>query len=141
MKTRNFINQEKYILDLLAKSGMLDCRLAESPIVSNHRLQTVLDGERADKEQYQKLVGKLIYLSYTRPDILYALGVVSRFMHLPQVPHMEVVIKILRYLKGTSDTGVFFRKNNHLDLIAYTDADWASDRDGRKSTSGYFTMI
>ena len=53
---------------------------------------------------------------------------------------MEAMIRILRYLKGTSDRGVFF-KNHHLDLVAYTDADWAGDRDSRKSTSGYFTLV
>lgn len=54
---------------------------------------------------------------------------------------MEVVIRILRYLKGISNKGVFFGKNGHLDLEAYTDADWAGDRDNRKSTSGYFTLF
>ena len=99
------IDQKKYILDLLAENGMLDCKPAENPIVANHRLQTVQDGKLADKEQYQKLVGKLIYLSHTRPDISYDVGVVSRFMHLPQVPHMEAIMRILRYLKGTSSRG------------------------------------
>ena len=86
-------------------------------------------------------MGKLIYLSHTRPDISYVVGVDSRFMHLPQVPHMDVVIRILRYLKGTSSRGVFFKKNDHLDLMAYTDADWTGDWDNRKSTSGYFTLL
>ena len=95
----------------------------------------------ADREQYQKLVGKLIYLSHTRPDISYAVGVVSRFMHLPQVQHMQAVMRILSYLKGTSNRGVFFKNNGHLNLMAYTDASWAGDRDSRKSTSEYFTLI
>ena len=120
---------------------MLDCKPTETPIVANHKLQTTLQGELIDKEKYQKLVGKLIYLSHTRPDISYAVGVVSRFMHLLQIPHMEAVVRILRYLKGTSDRGVFFGKNHHLDLVAYTDADWSGDRDSRKSTSGYFTLV
>ena len=136
-----FINQKKYVLDLLAEVGMLDCKPAETPIVTNHKLQTTPGKEPADKEKYQKLVGKLIYLSHTRPDISYAVGVVSRFMHLPQISHMEAVLRILRYLKGTSNRGVFFKKNGHLDLVAYTDADWAGDRDSRKSTSGYFTLV
>ena len=62
-------------------------------------------------------------------------------MHLPQTPHIKAVIRILRHLKGTSDRGVFFGKNCHLDLIAYTDADWAGDRNSRKSTFGYFTLV
>ena len=95
----------------------------------------------AEKEQYQKLVRKLIYLAHTRPDISYAVGVVSRFMHCPQVQHMEAVMRILRYLKGTSNRGVLFGNNGNLNLMAYTDADWAGDKDSRKSTSGYFTLV
>ena len=109
-----FINRKKYILNLLAETGMLDWKPAETPIVANHKLQTVQGEEPTDKENYQKLVGKLIYLSHTRRDISYAIGVFSRFMHLPQTSHMEAVIRILRYLKGTSDRGVFFGKNGHL---------------------------
>uniref|UniRef100_A0A803KYB0 Reverse transcriptase Ty1/copia-type domain-containing protein n=1 Tax=Chenopodium quinoa TaxID=63459 RepID=A0A803KYB0_CHEQI len=136
-----FIHQRKYILDLLAETGMLGCKPAETPIVANHGLQILEGAKLTNKEQYQKIVGKLIYLAHTRPDIAYAVGVVSRFMHLPQVQHMTAVMRILRYLKGTSSTGIYFDKNDHLDLIAYTDADWAGGRDGRKSTSGYFTLV
>uniref|UniRef100_A0A803NB30 Reverse transcriptase Ty1/copia-type domain-containing protein n=1 Tax=Chenopodium quinoa TaxID=63459 RepID=A0A803NB30_CHEQI len=118
-----FIHQRKYILDLLAETGMLGCKPAETPIVANHGLQILEGAKLTNKEQYQKIVGKLIYLAHTRPDIAYAVGVVSRFMHLPQVQHMTAVMRILRYLKGTSSTGIYFDKNDHLDLIAYTDAD------------------
>ena len=136
-----FIHQRKYILDLLAEIGMLDCKPAETLIVANHGLQ-ILDGAKlADWEQYQRVVGKLIYLSHTRPYEAYAVGVVSRFMHLLQIQHMTAVMRILRYLKGTSSTSIYFDKNDHLDILAYTDADWAEDRDGRKSTFGYFTLV
>ena len=80
-------------------------------------------------------------MAHTKPYIAYAVGVVSRFMHLPQVQHMTAVMRILRYLKGTSSTRIYFNKNNCLDLIAYTNADWVGDCDGRKSTSGYFTLV
>ena len=69
------------------------------------------------------MVGKVIYLAHIRLNIAYAIGVVSRFIHLPQVQHMIAVMRILRYLKGTSSTGIYFDKNDHLDLIAYIDAD------------------
>jgi hypothetical protein len=72
---------------------MLDCKPADTPIVTNHRIQTLPKGEPADRENYQKLVGKLIYLSHTRPDIAYAVGVVSRFMHSPQAPHLDLVFE------------------------------------------------
>ena len=87
------------------------------------------------------MVGKLIYLSHTRLDIAYAVGVISRFMHMPQIQHMTAVMRILRYLKGTSSRGLLFGKNDNFDLLAYTDAYWVGDRDDRKSTSGYFALV
>uniref|UniRef100_A0A3Q7J883 GAG-pre-integrase domain-containing protein n=1 Tax=Solanum lycopersicum TaxID=4081 RepID=A0A3Q7J883_SOLLC len=111
---------------------------ADTPIVANHGLQVIEGAKATDREQYQKIAGKLIYLAHTRPDIAYAVAVVSRFMHLPQIHHMTAVMRILRYLKGTSCTRIYFGRNDSLDIIAYTDADWAGDRDGRKSTYGYF---
>ena len=141
IETGDFIHQRKYILDPLVETEMLDCKPAENTIVANHGLQ-ILDGtELADQEQYQRMVGKLIYLSHTRLDIAYVVGVVSRFMYLPQIQHMIAMMRILRYLKGTSCTGIYFDKNDHLDLLAYTDADWAGDCNGRKFTSWYFTLV
>lgn len=87
------------------------------------------------------MVGKLIYLSHTRPDIAYAVGVVSKFMDRPQADHMDAIIRVLRYLKGTSSKGILYSKYRDLDLVGYTNADWAEDRDDRKSTSGYFTLV
>uniref|UniRef100_A0A803LEC5 Uncharacterized protein n=1 Tax=Chenopodium quinoa TaxID=63459 RepID=A0A803LEC5_CHEQI len=135
------LGNKKWKQAMEEKTGMLDCKPAETPIATNHGLQILEGAKLAEREQYQKIVGKLIYLAQTRPDIAYAVGVVSRFMHLPQIQHMIAVMRILRYLKGTSCTGIYFAQNGHLDLIAYTDADWAGDRDDRKSTSGYFTLV
>ena len=106
---------------------MIDCKPAETPKVANHGLQIVEGAKLANKEQYQGLVGKLIYLSHTRPDIAYTVGIVSRFMHFPQTDHLEAVMRMVRYLKGTCGRGIFFKKNSNLDLLAYTDADWAGD--------------
>ena len=103
---------------------MLDCKPIETPMMVNHGLQISEDGTLVDRRRYQRLVGKLIYLSHTRPNISYAIGVVSRFMHKPQEQHMEAVYRILRYLKGTPGRGVVFCKNRHLDLQVYTDVDW-----------------
>ena len=136
-----FVNQRKYILDLLVETGMLDCKLAETPTVTNHGRQMIEGAKMTDKNQYWRMVGKLIYLSHTTPDIAYPMSVVSRLMHLPQVQHMTAVIQILRYLKGTSSRGIRFKANRHLDLVAYTHANWAGDRDDRKSTFSYFTLL
>ncbi|KAJ8746841.1 hypothetical protein K2173_003847 [Erythroxylum novogranatense] len=140
-RTGIFISQRKYVLDLLAETWMLDCKPIETPIQVNHKLKIEESGEPAEKKRYQRLVGKLIYLSHTRPDIAYAVGVVSQFMHQPQREHMEAVIRILRYLKGTSGLGIMFGRHGHLDIKAYTDVDWAGNPNDRRSTSGYLTLV
>lgn len=136
-----FICQKKYILDLLAETGMMDCKPAETPMIANQRLYMEPEAELAEKERYQRMVGKLIYLSHTRPDIAYAVGVVSRFMHQPQKAHMDAVERIIEYLKGTPGHGVLFKPNGHLNIQIYTDADWAGDKGDRRSTSGYFSLV
>ena len=119
---------------------MIDCKLAETPIIVNHRLQIIEEDTSADKGQYQRIVGKFIYLSNTRLEIAFVVGVLSIFMHLPQINHMESTMRVRRYLKRNSGKGILFKKN-HLELLAYTDADWASYRDGRKLTSRCFTFV
>lgn len=85
------------MLDLLFEVGMLDCKPVDTPIAQNHKLTEYTDQVLADKIRYQKLVGKLIYLSHTRPDIAYAVSVVSQFMHNPSDEHMGAVNRILCY--------------------------------------------
>src|ERR1041384_5731666 len=116
-----FISQRKYILDLLAETGLLDCKPSEVPILVNHGLKVSKEGEPTDKEQYQRLVGKLIYLFHSRLNIAYAVSVLSQFMHRPQRDHMEAVVRVLKYLKGSLGRGVIFRRNDHLEIEAYTD--------------------
>ena len=98
-------------------------------------------GEPIDKHQYQRLVGRLIYLSHTRPDIAYAVSVVSRYMHDPRSGHMNAANRILRYLKGCPGKGILFSANGHLKIEGYTDADWAGCLDDRRSTSGYCMFV
>ncbi|GJR74301.1 putative RNA-directed DNA polymerase [Tanacetum coccineum] len=119
----------------------IDCKLADTPMIVNQKLYMEEKAELADKGRYQRMVGKLIYLSHTRPDIAYTVGVVSQFMHQPQKNHMKAVLRILRYLKGTTGHGVLFKPNGHLVTQFYIDADWAGDKSNRRSTSGYFTVV
>ena len=98
-------------------------------------------GDPVDKCQYQRLVGRLIYLSHTRPDIAYAVSVVSRYMHDRRSGHLEVVNRILRYLKGCPGKGILFSNHGHLKVEGYTDADWAGCLDDRRSTSGYCVFV
>jgi Reverse transcriptase (RNA-dependent DNA polymerase) len=101
------LSQQKYVLDLLRDIGMLGCRPVNTPIDPNHKLSGEI-GDQVEKGQYQRLVGKLIYLAHTRPNISYAVSVVSSYMHDPRVSHQEVVYQILRYFKGCPGKGVLF---------------------------------
>ncbi|KAL4036983.1 hypothetical protein IC575_000564 [Cucumis melo] len=118
-----FVSQRKYTLDLLIETGMLGCRPADTPIEFNCKLGNSVDQVPVDKEQYQRLVGKLIYLSHTRHDISFVVSVVSQFMQAPYEKHMEAVNRILRYLKNTPGKGLMFRKTNRKTIEAYTDSD------------------
>ena len=135
------VSQRKYILDLLTETGMLGCRPTDTPIEFNCKLGNSDDQVPVDKEQYQRLVGKLIYLSHTRPDISFAVSVVSQFMQTPNEEHMKAVNRILRYLKSTPGKGLMFRKTDRKTVEAYTDSDWAGSVVDRKSTSGYCTFV
>ncbi|KAL4025831.1 hypothetical protein IC575_014237 [Cucumis melo] len=133
--------QRKYTLNLLTETGMSGCRPADTPIEFNCKLGNSDNQVPVDKEQYQRLVGKLIYLSHTRPDISFAVSVVSQFIQAPYEKHTEAVNIILRYLKNTSGKGLMFRKTNRKTIEAYTDSDWAGSVVDRKSTSGYCTFV
>ncbi|CAL8163118.1 unnamed protein product [Prunus armeniaca] len=123
------------------ETGMLDCKPIDTPSEQNHKLGLYPDQVPTDKERYQRIVGKLIYLSHTRPDIAYAVSVVSQFMHSPSEDHMGAVMRILRYLKVTPGNGLMFCNYGHIDVEGYTDADWAGSVTDRRSTSGYFTFV
>ncbi|XP_071687777.1 uncharacterized protein [Rutidosis leptorrhynchoides] len=133
-----FICQNKYIL---AETGLVDCKPAESPMIPNKRLYIEEKGNPADQSQYQRIVEKLIYLTHTRPDIAHVVGVVSQFMHQPQKHHMDAVWRIIKYLKGTVGDGVLFKRNHHLETQIFTDAGYRGEKGDRKSTAGYFALV
>ncbi|XP_020245284.1 uncharacterized protein LOC109823418 [Asparagus officinalis] len=119
---------------------MLGCRVASTPIEQDHKM-CVEGGDPVSKEQYQRLVGRLIYLCHTRSDITHAVSVVSRYMHDPREQHMEAVRRILRYIKGSPGKGLWFRSFGHLRIEGYCDADWAGCMDDRRSTTGYCVFV
>ena len=132
-----YLTQAKYTSDLISRASIMDSKIVDTPIEYNC-CRNSHDGESLfDYTLYRQLVGSLIYLTVTRPDISYAIHVVSQFMAAPRSPHYAVVLRILRYLKGTIFDGLHFSSYSSLTLQAYSDADWAGDPTDRRSTTGY----
>ncbi|RVW27584.1 Retrovirus-related Pol polyprotein from transposon TNT 1-94 [Vitis vinifera] len=124
------------------ETRMSGCQPVNTPIEEGLKLCIEPNQVSTDKGRYQRLVGRLVYLAHTRPDLAYALSVVSQYMHNPGEQHMNAVMRILRYLKNASEKGILFAKNvDHQSIEVYTDADWAGAVDDRRSTSGYFTFV
>ena len=135
------VSQRKYTLDLLKETGMMGCKPVDTPVDPNLKLTELQNSSPVDKGRYQRLVGRFIYLSHTRPDIAFVVSVVSQFVHTPYNEHMEAMYQILKYLKGAVGKGLHFAKNEARTIEAYTDADWAGLVNDRRSTSGYCTFV
>ncbi|XP_075499991.1 uncharacterized protein LOC142538567 [Primulina tabacum] len=134
------ISQRKYTLDLLKETCMLGCKPGHTPIDPGNKGK-MFEGGPVDKESYQRLVGKLIYLSHTLPNIAFAVSLAIQYMHSPCQGHLNVVYIILRYLKQTLGRGLFLEKTSDRRVTAFIDSDWAGSITDRKSTSGYCTIV
>jgi len=134
------LSQHKYVLDILNRAGMSLCKPVDTPSsVSKLDLQSI--ELFSDTTHFRQIVGALQYLTFTRPDICYAVNKVCQFMHAPTEGHWAAVKLILRYLKGTSSFGLHLTRDSALSLHGFTDVDWADSIDDRKSTGGYIVFL
>ena len=135
--------QRKYTLDILSDSGMLGCRPNVTPMDYSTKLQatagTPLSTEASSS--YRRLIGRLIYLTNTRPDITYAVQQLSQYMSNPTSVHQQAAYRILRYLKGTPGSGIFLSATGTPQLRAFSDSDWAGCQDSRKSTTDFVIYL
>ncbi|KAL7582697.1 hypothetical protein Lser_V15G42892 [Lactuca serriola] len=131
------LKQTGYAKKLLEKTGMLECNPTETPMEHNLELTKDESGKPVDATEYRSIVGGLRYLCHTRPDISYAVGVVSRFLERPTEQHNHAVKRILRYIKGTLNLGlVYTRSKEKMQIVAYSDNNHARDVNDRRSTGG-----
>ena len=136
-----FLRQRKYALEIVEESGLLGSKPTDFPMAENHNLALAKGRRLADPSQYRRLVGRLIYLTITRPDLCYAVHISSQFIQEPLEEHMHAARRLLRYIKGTSGYGILMRSDCDLQIRAYCDADWGACPLTRRSLTGYLVTI
>lgn len=136
-----FICQRRYACEVLARFGMENSNAVKNPIVPGIKLSKNEEEARVDSTMFKQVVGSLMHLTSTRPDLMYGVSLISRFMSCPTISHWLVAKRLLRYLKGTTELDIFYKKGRSTGLLAYTDSDFAGDLDDRKSTSGFVFLL
>ncbi|GJZ02210.1 putative ribonuclease H-like domain-containing protein [Tanacetum coccineum] len=120
-----FISQDKYVTEILKKFGFTDVKTASTPMETQKPLLKDEDGEEVDVHLYTSMIGSLMYLTYSRHDIMFAMCAYARYQGNPKVSHLHAVKRIFRYLKGQLKLGLWCPKDSPFDLVAYTDSDYA----------------
>ncbi|KAI3716898.1 hypothetical protein L1987_68116 [Smallanthus sonchifolius] len=130
------IHQEKYVKEILTKFKMADSHPVKTHVEVRHCLTPDVDGESVDQHIYRSMIGSLMYLTASRPDIMFAVCLCARFQANPKLSHLSAVKRILRYLKYNPKLGLWYPKTDLFDLVAYSDSDYGGCNLDRKSTSG-----
>ncbi|GKB01285.1 putative ribonuclease H-like domain-containing protein [Tanacetum coccineum] len=120
-----FISQDKYVTEILKKFGFSDVKTASTPMETHKPLLKDADGEDVDEHLYRSMIGSLMYLTSSRPDIMFAVCACVRFQVNPKSSHLHAVKKIFRYLKAQPKLGLWYPKDSPFDLVAYTDSEYA----------------
>ncbi|XP_071740551.1 uncharacterized mitochondrial protein AtMg00810-like [Rutidosis leptorrhynchoides] len=136
------LRQTAYAKRILEQFGMQNCNPARSPIESHLKVGKDEGDEEVDPTEYRRVVGCLRYLTLTRPDLSYSVGIASRFMEKPTALHLPIVKRVLRYVKGTLDYGLNYGRRQEFEhLVGFSDSDLGGDKVGSKSTSGMVFYI
>jgi hypothetical protein len=131
------LTQRQYCLDLLAETGDLGCKPSSIPMDPSHKLNHDDSTPYTDVTGYRTLVGKLLYLTNTRPDIAFPIQQLCQFLDCPTILHYKAAHTVLRYLKGCPDTGLYFPRSSNTHLVWFTDASWGGCVDTRRYITGY----
>ncbi|XP_038895793.1 secreted RxLR effector protein 161-like [Benincasa hispida] len=136
-----FISQEGYAKEVLKKFNMNDANLVGTPMECGVKITKQDGGEKVNSTYFKSLVGSLRYLTCTRSDILYSVGIISQFIEEPTATHCKMTKRILHYVKVTIGYGLSYISSSNFDIVGYCDSDWNSDLDDRKSTTGFVFFI
>jgi hypothetical protein len=136
-----FFNQSKYIKEMLKKFGLEDSKPMNTPMSTEVKLTKDDEGESVDNTKYRGMIGSLLYLTSSRPDIMFSVSLCARFQEDPKTSYLEAVKRIFRYIKGTVHLGLWYPKGSGIETIVYADLDHTGDYVDRKSTSGICTFM
>lgn len=131
-----FISQTKYAKEMLKRFQMNECKPIGTHMETSCKLKQEFDQPDVEHTMYKSMIGSLLYLTTTRPDIMHFVCLVSRFQSSPKQSQLEAIKRILKYISGTIDFGLWYPRHNDFTLIAYTNVDWVGYIDDRKSTFG-----
>ncbi|XP_060960859.1 uncharacterized mitochondrial protein AtMg00810-like [Cannabis sativa] len=131
-----FISQSKYVRKMLEKFGLDHTKHAPTPLSTTTKLSRDESGESVDPTLYRGMIGSLLYLTASRPDICFSVGLCARYQANPKQSHLSAVKRIFKYLSGTSEFGLWYSRDTNMSIVGYSDSDWAGSLDDRKSTSG-----
>ena len=119
-----FLHQTKYVEDILVRFGMTNCDVAKTPLATNHGITPDEKGELVTATVYRAIIGSLMYLTASRPDIMFATCLCARYQAKPRLSHLTAAMRIIRYLKGHPDTGLWYPHLNDYSLTAFSDSDY-----------------
>ncbi|GJS69018.1 retrovirus-related pol polyprotein from transposon TNT 1-94 [Tanacetum coccineum] len=134
-------NQSKYIKEMLKKFGLEDSKPMKTPMSSDTKLTKDEDCKSVDSTKYRGMIGILLYVMESRPDIMFSVCLCARFQEAPKTSHLEAVKRIFRYIKGTTHLGLCYSKGTDIETVVYADSNHARDYVDRKSTSGICTFV
>jgi hypothetical protein len=140
-QTGLLLHQRQYNLDISERAGMTDCKPCSTPVDTQAKLSATLGDPVADPTAYRGLVGALQYLTFTRPDLTYAVQQICLHMHDPRESHVAPLKRLLRYVRGIVDFGLVLHRSPSAELVVYNDTDWVGCPDTRRSTSGYAIFL
>lgn len=136
-----YLTQRKYDLDIITDAGLLGAKPAAFPMEPNHKLPLATGAPMNDPVSYRRLIGRLVYLTITRPDLSYSLHCLAQFMQTPRAEDWEAALRVVRYIKGSPGQGIFLSASSNLHLMAYCDSDWAGCPISRRSLSAYLVFL
>ncbi|KAG7553171.1 Reverse transcriptase RNA-dependent DNA polymerase [Arabidopsis thaliana x Arabidopsis arenosa] len=136
-----YLTQRKYTLDIISETGLMGAKPVNFPLDQNHKLAVSKSELLQDPERYRRLVGRLIYLAVTRPDLAYCVHILSQFMQVPRQDHWDAALRVVRYLKGTAGQGILLSSDCDLHVRGWCDSDWEGCPLTRRSSTGWFIQL